>query len=292
MAWLEKFMVCHGGGKNGKGVLSKTMLALLGTYGVGLTPRALLKSNRPIDADRATTALNGLVGRRFALSEEMPLDGELDSSLVKNLTGGDRINLRLNFKEFRTLINQAKINISGNFTPRIENTQDGGIRRRLLNMPFTEQFTGDRADPTLKKKLLLQDNLNALFAILVREAKAFYEHGLIVSDLMTQATQKHLNDSDFVADFLSDNYEFGEGLSVKTKDLIDELKAKYPAECRSFRKRADLINLVASVEGVTSGYDRKGVKIFKGIGKPKAQQGDSDEFIGEPILSSANPPFD
>lgn len=283
----EKFMVWIGeSGGNGKGTLGGTLLELFDGYGVGLQPRALLKSNRPIDADKATTALNGLDGRRFALSEEMPLDGEMDSSLVKNLSGGDRINLRLNFKEFKTLINHAKLNISGNFTPRLENTQDGGIRRRLLNMPFTEQFTGDRADPTLKKKLLLQDNLNALFAILVREAADWYRDGLIISDLMTQATQKHLNDSDFVADFLSDNYEFGEGLSVKAKDLIDDLKLKYPAECRSFKKRADLINLVAHADGVTLDFDSTNTKIFKGIGKPKPQQD------GEILSSDDYPPFD
>ena len=285
----EKFMVWVGeSGANGKGTLGGTMLALMDSYGVGLPPRALLKSNRPIDADRATTALNGLDGRRFALSEEIPLDGEMDSSLVKNLSGGDRINLRLNFKEFRTLINHAKINISGNFTPRLENVQDGGIRRRLLNMPFTEQFTGDRADPSLKKKLLLPDNLNALFAILVREAVNWYRDGLIISEQMTQATQKHLDDSDFVADFLSEYYEFGEGLSVKVKEVIDLLKEKCPAECRPFRKRKDLINLVAHADGVTLDLDSTNTKIFKGIGKPKPQP----QQDGEILSSDDYPPFD
>lgn len=295
----EKFMVWIGeSGANGKGTLSKMILSLFADYGVGLAPRALLKSNRPADADKATTGLNGLVGRRFAISEELPLDGELDSSLVKNLTGGDEINLRKNFKEYVTVENFAKINISGNFTPRLENTRDGGIRRRLLNMPFTQTFGTDEnpADSTLKKKLLLPENLNALFAILVREAVNWYRDGLIISDLMTQATQKHLNDSDFVADFLSEYYEFGDGLSVKAKDVIDELKEKCPAECRPFRKRNDLINLIASVKGVTyehDGYSNQ--KIFKGIAKPKPKQDDTkDEFDGE-ILSSADwtpPPFD
>ena len=295
----DKFMVWIGeSGANGKGCLGRTMLELMNGYGVGLAPRALLKSNKPADADKATTGLNGLVGKHFALSEEMPLDGELDSSLMKTLAGGDKINLRLNYKEFRTLINKAKINISGNYTPRLENTKDGGIRRRLLNMPFTVTFGTDEnpADPNLKKKLLLQDNLNALFAILVREAKKFYEHGLIISDLMTQATTKHLDDSDFVADFLSEHFTFGADLSVKVKELIDELKAAYPAECRAFRKRADLINRVAQADDITLDYDsHENQKVFKGIGKPqpKKQQGDSNGFSGEPILSSDDyPPFD
>lgn len=287
----EKIAIWTGeSGANGKGTLSKTLLSLFGEYGVGLPSRALLKTNRPVDADKATTALNGLDGRRFALSEELPLDGELDSSLVKTLTGGDRITLRRNFKEYTTLENFAKLNISGNYMPRLENTRDGGIRRRLLNMPFNVHFGTDEnpADPTLKKKLLLPENLNALFAILVADAVNWYRDGLIISDLMARATEKHLNDSDFVADFIEENYKRGDGLSVKVKDFIDELKAAYPAECRAFRKRADLINLVGQAEGVTLDYDcHLKQKVFKGIGKPKPEQGELDGFGGE-IVSSAD----
>lgn len=253
----EKFMVCHGDGANGKGVLSKTMLALLGTYGVGLTPRALLKSNRPADADKATTALNALEGVRFAISEELPADAELDASLVKNLTGGDDINLRKNYSEYRTIPNYAKLNISGNYLPRIENTSDDGILRRLLNMPFTVQFGVDApADPALKKKMLLPENLNALLAILVREAVNWYscynseESGLIVSSLMKQENARQLAQSNFVADFIADAYPRDREHEVKAKEFIDRLKAEYPRETQRF-KRADLIKLITSIDGVT-----------------------------------------
>ena len=268
----EKFMVCHGGGKNGKGVLSKTMLALLGTYGVGLTPRALLKSNRPADADKATTAINALEGVRFAISEELPADAELDASLVKNLTGGDDINLRYNYSEFRTVPNFAKLNISGNYLPRLESTADDGILRRLLNMPFTVKFGVDApADPTLKKKMLLPENLNALLAILVREAVNWYrcynneESGLIISQLMTQETARHLEQSNFVADFIADNYTRNQNHEIKAKDFIDKLRTEYPRETSRF-KRADLIKLITSIAGVTytEGKDRyRVIKIFK-----------------------------
>lgn len=294
----EKFMVWIGeSGANGKGTLGTTILELLGDYGTGLNPRAFCKTFRPSDADKATTALNGLDGRRFALSEEMPLDGEMDSSLVKNLSGGDRINLRLNFKEYRTLINRAKLNISGNYTPRIENVHDGGILRRLLNMPFNQRFGTPElpADPTLKKRLLEQDNLNALFAILVREAVDWYRDGLIISDLMKQATQRHLSDSDFVVDFLNEHYIFDAGLSVKAKDLIDELKSEHPAECLPFRKRADLVKLIEAVPGIEYSENlHLKQKVFKGIGKPTPTQGNLDLDDDCPISSEGwePPPFD
>ena len=265
----EKFMIWHGLGKNGKGVLSATLLALLGAYGVGLTPRALLKSNRPVDANAATVALNALEGARFAISEELPADGELDISLIKNLSGADRINLRRNYGEYRTLINVSKLNLSGNYLPKIENISDFGLLRRILNMPFTVQFgtTEHPSDDQLKKKFLFADNFNALLTLLVAEAVAWYrgdDGGLIISDVMKQETARHLSQNDFVEEFISDNYELNPKHEIKAKDLIDALKREYPRETSRF-KRADLIKLIESVNGVTYEFGRTKTHVFKGI---------------------------
>ena len=267
----EKFMIWHGLGKNGKGVLSATLLALLGTYGVGLTPRALLKSNRPVDANAATVALNALEGARFAISEEIPADGELDISLIKNLSGADRINLRRNYGEYRTLVNFAKLNLSGNYLPKIENINDFGLLRRILNMPFTVQFgfpPNPPSDNSLKRKLGLGDNLNALLTLLVSEAIAWYRSGgeLIISNQMQQETAKHLSQNDFVEEFISDNYELNPKHEIKAKDFIDALKREYPRETSRF-KRADLIKLIDSVDGVAYELNRTKIRVFKGIGK-------------------------
>ena len=285
----EKILVWHGRGANGKGVLSTTMLELLGSYGVGLTPRALLKSNRPADANAATASLNGLDGCRFAISEELPADAELDASLVKNLTGGDRINLRGLYGEYRTIINRSKLNISGNYLPRIENVADDGILRRLLNMPFTIQFGKDRpADFSLKKKMLQDENLRGLLAILVREAFKWYRRddgGLIISAQMKAETAEHLSQNNFVADFIADNYVVAPTATVKAKDFIADLKAAYPRECSRF-KRADLIKLIERAGNVTYCEDNHHNRIFKGIGKlgnPPA--GVDYDFGGEPINS-------
>lgn len=285
----DKFAIWTGErGANGKGTLGGTMLELLGTYATGLAPRALLKNNRPADANAATTSLNSLELARFAISEEMPLDGELDSSLVKNLTGGDRINLRLNFKEYRTVVATAKLNLSGNFAPKLENVNDGGILRRMINFAFNVRFGTPEhpADPTLKRKLVMPENLRALLAILVREAVAWYKgDGLIISDAMKAETQRHLNENNFVADFISDHYVKVSTAVVKAKEFIDALKTEYPRECSRF-KRADLIKLVTAQDGVSYDEDNHRNRVFKGIGKAA-----QDEFDGEPI-DPKDIPFD
>lgn len=284
----EKFLEWFGRGANGKGVLGVTLLELLGSYGVGLTPRALLRRSRNADPDAATTGLNGLEYVRFALSEELPADAELDASLVKNLTGGDRINLRRNYGEYRTIRNYAKINVSGNYLPRVENVADDGILRRIMVVPFTVKFGVDKpADPTLKQKLLLPENLHGLLSILVREAVAWYRDGLIISDLMKRETQAALAQSDFVAEFIADYYVKVSTASVKAKDFLDDLKQKYPRECARF-KRADLIRLVERVDGVTYCEDNHRMRIFKGISKGGAPE---QNDLGGELVDPDDTPF-
>ena len=266
----ERYMIHQGSGANGKGTLSKTILHLLGSYATGLPSTALLRNRKKFDANVATTALNALEKARFAISEELPLDSEIDSALIKNLSGGDDINLRHNYGEYRTIKATAKINLSGNFLPRIENDDDKGLLRRALNMPYTQTF-GDLsdvpADKDLKKKLLLPENLSALFALLVREAVIWYNGGgLIISDIMKAETKRHFAQNAFVVDFIEENYEYDDDGYVRAKDLIDALRSEYPRECARY-KRADLIQRVANIEGITYITAAGNVRMFKGIKK-------------------------
>ena len=280
----EKFLIAYGTGSNGKGIWGKIMLKVLGDYGTGLTPRALLKRRGfNEDPDKATTSLNNLAKRRMALSEELPLDAELDVSLIKTLSGGDQINLRRNYGEYTTLNNESKLVIVGNYLPKLENISDEGLLRRLIVMPFKQKFgTPERpADPNLKENLLRQENLNALLAILVREAQLYYRDGLIISDEMLAETAKHLDQNDFVSEFFDENYVYDKNSSVPVKTFLAALKAKYPRE--TFRyKQADLITLVEKVIGVKYTKDNHGKKVFKGI----KHNGNLD---GEPVFDA--PPF-
>ena len=102
---------------------------------------------------------------------------------------------------------------------------------------------------------------------MVAEAIAWYrgtDGGLIISDVMKQETARHLSQNDFVEEFISDNYELNPTHEIKAKDLIDALKREYPRETSRF-KRADLIKLIESVDGVTYEFGRTKTHVFKGI---------------------------
>ena len=287
----EKFLIWTGHGSNGKSTLSKTILYMLGSYAVSLPPTALLRNRlKPFDANAATTAINALEKARFAISEELPSNSELDSALIKNLTGGDAVPLRQLYREKRDVEPTFKINLASNFNPKLDNVADYGVLRRILQMPFNVQFGGANGLPIdfkLKEKLIQPDALSALLFMLVKEAVLWYNGGgLIISSLMDKARENTISESDFIADFIDNGDKFVrvESASVKAKDFLDELKAAYPAECRQF-KRADLIRLISNVGGVEYTVDNHNSRIFKGIGK----LGD-DTFDGEPVKSADVPP--
>lgn len=278
----EKFLVWLGDGGNGKGTTSKIVSYLLNDY-ASTMPTATLLKGRPLDADRATTALNGLARARFAISEELPQGAMVDSSLIKNLTGGDLMTVRPLFGEYRKVIPTAKINLSGNFTPRLENFADKGLLRRLLVMPFTQTFDGDKADSHLKEKLLLPENQQALLRLLVLNAADWYKDGLIISDAMKAATRENLDANDFIADFLSEYCDVGEGKGEMPRAaLLDKLRTKCLQSNRfSDRELCKLIEShgVRYVRG-KHGFVFKGIRFFT-----------DDDFVGEPV-DKDDIPFD
>lgn len=258
----EKFLVWLGeSGANGKGVLSRTLAALLRDYAAAL-PRTALVLRKFDDGNAHTAALNSLINARFAISEELPQNVTLDSALLKTLTGGDMQKFRRLREEFKDFEPTAKINMSSNFIPKFENVDDGGIKRRLLVMPFNVTFTGDRADPHLKEKMMQPENLCALLRILVDEAKAWYRDGLIISPQMLETTRENLEANNFISDFLEEFCDVGEGKGeVPRRVLLDKLFEKY-YQARRFTDR-DLCKMI----------ERRGIKyvrgkhgfIFKGI---------------------------
>ena len=251
----EKFLVWLGeSGANGKGVLSRTLSALLRDYAAAL-PRTALVLRKFDDGNAHTAALNALEKARFAISEELPQNVTLDSALLKTLTGGDMQTLRRLREEFKDVEPTAKINMSSNFIPKFENVDDGGILRRILVMPFTETFTDDRADPHLKEKLLAPENLRGLLKVLVAEAGKWYRNGLIISDAMKDATRNNLYANDFITDFLEEFCDIGEGKGkMPRRVLLDKLFEKYP-QARRFNDR-DLCKMI----------ERRGVRYIKTMG--------------------------
>lgn len=271
----------RGGGRNGKSTLINLLLRLLNNYAVKLPTAAVLASNRPVDADRATTALNPLEGARLAVIDELPRNAKLDIATFKLLTGGDVVPGRRLHEEYRTFPSTAKLIFNGNFLPQLDDVHDLGLTERLRNVPFNQTFVGDRADVNLKDKLSTSESLSTFLSILVEASIRWNKDGLSESNEMLTAKQSYIADSDFIATFVEDHCTLETNLSIPRNQFLERLKKEYPVECsRLFgnRDRA-MTEAIKKVPGISYMRDKRGNK-FVGVGWNQ-----SDDLDGEPLSS-------
>ena len=95
--------------------------------------------------------------KRFIVFREPEAEkAKLNLSIIKELTGGSRINARLNYS------NNTKTDINGTFImecnnrPKMDGKLDEAVGRRLSDIPFKSTFTS-------KKELLENENLTNVF---------------------------------------------------------------------------------------------------------------------------------
>ena len=137
------FFTCYGSGANGKSTLLGTVMRILGDYAKPLKADALLSSPYA-NGSSADPEIAALVGARFVTAPE-PRGGALDTSRVKELTGGDPMQVRELHKMPFTLVPQFKIWMSTNERPQVPETTRG-IWRRIHLIPFAVSFEGRKEE--------------------------------------------------------------------------------------------------------------------------------------------------
>src|SRR5205823_5889427 len=80
-----------------------------------------------------------LFGMRLVVASESEQGARLKESLVKSLTGGERIRARRMREDFWEFDPTHKIILQTNYKPRVRGT-DEGIWRRLRLVPFVARF--------------------------------------------------------------------------------------------------------------------------------------------------------
>lgn len=244
-------------GANGKSTLIDFVMKGFGSYAKKLPTAGLLESRRPVDGNSATPAIAQLDGDiRLAIIDELPRNVRLDAALFKTLTGDEFVYSRAMYCNPRMIELRAKFIINGNHLPTFD-VDDGGLERRITNIPFNQKFIGARADSKLSEKLSTPENLSALLKILVDEAKEYYVDGLLESDEMKAAKEEYFAENDFVRNFLVENCITGKGGEITRKALEEKITAAYPRECARLKKKELLDQIIERLEPHDVVYKQK-----------------------------------
>lgn len=217
------FQIWRGDGRNGKSTMLILLIDTLGTYCVTLAKSAVLDNGKPDDPNAPTPALSVLEGARLAIVPELPRTAKINTVLMKHLSAGDPLPIRPLRCEQRIIKPFAKYILNGNFMPAVDDVNDFGLNERICNVPFSQTFTGLRADKKLPEKLATPEARSAFLSILVAEAQAWYRNGLLESAEMVAAKNAYVTYNDFIGQFVAENTEYGDGF-IELRDFIEAIR--------------------------------------------------------------------
>ncbi len=224
----------HGAGANGKTVFIRTVLDLLGEDYAMQAPQDLLMTKQ---GERHPTELADLFGKRLVACIETEGDRRLAESLIKQMTGGDRIRARRMRENFFEFPPTHKIWLAGNHKPVVRGTDDA-IWRRILLIPFTVVIPEAERDKHLIHKLA--NDSSGILAWAVRGCLEWQKNGLGVPEKVRSATDVYRSSQDLLAQFIAERCRTAPQHRARASALYEAFKCwciqcgEYAASQRRF----------------------------------------------------------
>jgi phage/plasmid-associated DNA primase len=124
-------------------------------------------SNVPLSAMiKNTFALSDLENKDINIDTELSSATIYDSAILKKLTGRQPIRIERKNQRAYDAILHAKLFFSANKIPNASDDSDAYYRRNII-LSFPNKFEGDKEDQALLKKLTTEEELSAIFNILM-----------------------------------------------------------------------------------------------------------------------------
>jgi len=155
----ELLCILIGNGSNGKNVFTGILTSLHGSKNISNVSLKSILKNR--------FALSDLENKDVNIDTELSTDIITDISILKKLTGKQPIRIERKNKDAYDTLLHAKLFFSANKIPLILDDSDARFRREIyLSFPYQYE-EGRNADPRLLEKLTTDEELSAIFNILM-----------------------------------------------------------------------------------------------------------------------------
>lgn len=257
----QKIFLLHGAGANGKSTFLKVLMDLLGTY-------ADNASFETFDANRRNEASNDLAklrGKRFVTVIETEEGKRLAEAKVKSVTGSDMITCRFLYAEYFSYYPTYKIWLAMNHLPAIRGT-DNGIWRRILLIPFAQNFIG-REDKTLQETL--DGELDGILQWALEGLRQWHTRGLDPPEIVTSAVTSYRNDSDQIGRWMDERCLLAPNIFLPSGKGYDDYKAwclssgEEPVSQNKWSRRMNDKGLEQSTNASSRGWFHIGLKMPK-----------------------------
>jgi len=192
------FFIAHGSGANGKSVFLNLLRDMMGSYAMGMAMDSLMAKQKsggiPNDIAR-------LYGARMVTATEGEEDQVLAQSLIKQLTGGDKMTARYLFKEFFDFEPELKLWMATNHKPKVSG-DDSAIWRRIHLIPFNVVIPAEEQDGDLPKKL--REEMPGILNWAIQGAVEWSKSGLMPPSEVVDAIQGYKSEMDMFSTFCAD----------------------------------------------------------------------------------------
>lgn len=218
----ELFVCLEGSGGNGKSFISDLHSYSIGEYSDVLNNNYLVNTfNAP---EHHNTMLYNIYRKRCVFVNEPPKNKEFNLNFIKELTGGDKLQLRPAHSMITyTVQPQFKLICLFNKIPKIEDTTDGGFLRRFCGVKFPNKFVDNptkageyKKDPTLKFKVKSDIKWHQQWILILLQYFKKYQDNNYTFEIPSEVkdnSKKLINNQDIVQDFIENNIEFVEDKS-------------------------------------------------------------------------------
>lgn len=265
--------ILWGEGANGKSTIMDTLSAVLGDSVCFNTQADSLMDVRQNDGDAARPFVVSLRNKRLIWASESKEGQRMNAGLVKQLTGDGYITARALFGNPVTFKQTHKIIMLTNHSPRIPDSDDYAMWRRVIRIPFAVRFMNNPKLPHERKQdkdLLskLRAEYSGILAWLVRGCLEWQSQGLNTPTAVIESTEKYREDEDLTGQFCDERLTIGEGYEVPAGELYRAYSlwcdgyGYNPMSARAFGQRMTR----KFGESVLKRLDGKPQKIYEGVG--------------------------
>ncbi|MCZ8286808.1 MAG: phage/plasmid primase, P4 family, partial [Bacteroidia bacterium] len=229
-----------GMGRNGKGVLSRTLKGILGDYAISVPPN-LLTSAYSGNANSTTPVLAMLRTARMAIVTELPKGRAFDHAFIKQFAGGDEITARMNYGDPTTFKPEGKFWISANDIPELS-AEDEAMWGRIKPLPFVVKFEGKSRDDGLEERLVSEE-ASGILNWVIAGAVEFNAKGLTDCEAVLDCIDRLKGQADTFGGWVASCCEVNDGYEVQGQNAWDSyqdftVKAKRrPMSPRAFSDR-------------------------------------------------------
>jgi phage/plasmid-associated DNA primase len=235
---LQHIAFFTGKGGNGKSWINKMMSAAMGDNFFYTCDNSILTSKK--QSASADPNIANMHDKRIVYIEEPESDEPMKNSIIKRLTGNNKINARALYDNGNQKILRCTLAVELNELPNLATTATGAEGRRYYIILFEAEFTTKehlvneekhiyKIDRKLSQEKFVEQHKRAFMFLLMRYYKMYLDNDneIPVAAEVEEETNNYLKHSDELSEVLENILIEDDNKEVDVKDIYESLPDKF-----------------------------------------------------------------